>query len=129
MNPKSKVPMPKSKNQQSMSKSSKSITSLESMDDFSEGDESVGSKQSKASVKSVEKKVIFRTPILLGNHWMQQEFSSQQIKYRTGVPLNEQEIPAVVQKLQVPTYLIDLPLTQIDLYLRLHHSWLTLRND
>jgi hypothetical protein len=88
MESKSKQPIQnKSKSKLSAVNSQKSMTSIDNLSNRILDNESMESKQSKASLKSVEKKVIFRMPIIIGSKDMPNEIGSHTIVYKTGEAL------------------------------------------
>jgi hypothetical protein len=61
--------------------------SIHSADEMSEGQASVRSKRSNASIKRVEKEVVFVSPILLGNDLLPETISPEKVKYTAGEPI------------------------------------------
>jgi hypothetical protein len=85
--------------------------------------------RSNASSRVVDRSVVFVTPILLGSKNLPVSVASLKVNYKSSDLLNSLAVPAVVRTLEMPHDIINLPLENIDSYMKRNHEWLTLDED
>ena len=76
----------------------------------------------------IQKEVIFRTPVLLGNQDIQEVYESKKVKYLRDAVLHDGQVPVICNEL--PTgIIIDLPTEKLEEYAAQYLQWLHLDSD
>jgi len=84
--------------------------------------------ENRATANQPFKEVFFVTPVIYGSTYIPLNYQTRKIKYRRGTRLHDDEVPDVCNSIPEAT-IIDMPLTNIEAYVREHLTGFTLRSD